>query len=425
MLTLIFALCLALGVSFVCSFVEAGLLSLTPANVAGLAASSPSTGRIWQEFKQDIGKPISVILMLNTTAHTIGAAVAGAKVGELWGDQYLWIFSLVFTFLMLQYTEILPKTLGVRYRLLLAEYGAKPLYWAVRALSPVIRLIHLINRPFEPKAQEGEGEGANAVQEIAALAAEARIAHRIGSRQERIIATASQLDGISARQVMIPVEQVMFLSTHNTIQEAFLMAHVDLHTRYPVRDGDIPERIVGYVNFKELVYFMSTNPRNPSLLGIIRPINFISPDTTARELMRMFVEQYNHMMVVRESTGPAIGIVTLEDVIEEMVGEIEDEFDRLPQYVHVLAGGTVLAGGGARMQEIAARLDETLPAGVTEEETVSVWMAARLGDGFARGDCVKLGKYEFSIRRIKRGRVFDVSILEQGSLGSNPANNSA
>ncbi len=407
--TLIFGICLALGVSFVCSFIEAGLLSLTPSDVAALNQEAPREGKIWYTFKQNIGRPISVILLLNTSAHTIGAAVAGAKFGKLYGDHSLWVFSLVFTYVMLQYTEILPKTLGVRFRMFMARTVALPLDWSVRILSPVIRLIHWINRPFEKKTSQHASQGSDTISEITSLAAMARMSKEIGRRQERIIFSATHLAGITAQGVMIPVDQVMFLSTKNTIQEAFLMAHVDLHTRYPVMEGENLTDIVGYINFKELVYFMSTNPNNPSLSGIIRPLTFVQPETNASDLLKLFVDQHNHMVVVREDGGPALGIVTVEDVLEEFVGEIEDEFDRLPQYVHRLEGGVWLAGGGAAMDAISSQIG--LPLG-RPGELLNEWLSSRLPQGFTRGSAIREGKYEFAVRRIKRGKIFDAAISD-------------
>ncbi|MCD8140370.1 MAG: CNNM domain-containing protein [Planctomycetaceae bacterium] len=408
MTTLLLAMGLALGVSFMCSFIEAALLSLTPANVADLNKTDPVAGTIWQGFKSDIGRPISVILLLNTTAHTIGASVAGAKWSELFGDRSLWVFSLAFTFLMLQYTEILPKTLGVRFRVAFAKTGGRPLALAVRICSPIISLIHLINRPFEVSKKPGE-ESANTISEIDSLASLARVNNLIGRQQEKIISSATHLAGTTARQVMIPLDQVTVLEATATIHEAFLIAHQDLHTRYPVRDSDNPQRLAGYVNFKELVYFMSTNPNNPSFLGIIRPLNCVAPETNASELLKLFVDQHNHMVVVEEE-GRSLGIVTVEDVIEELVGDIEDEFDRLPQVVHSLAGGVWIVGGGVPMAEVSHRIGEEFGSG---EEILADWLAGEVGPAAKPGEYVRKGRYEFAVRRIKRGHIFDATITDR------------
>ena len=123
----LFSIGFALIISFLCSLMEAALLSLTPSQVAELSQKHPRAGEIWRGFKKRIDRPIAVILILNTTAHTIGASVAGAQFSELWGDGWIWAFSIAFTLVMLQVTEILPKTLGVRLAESLAPWMARPL----------------------------------------------------------------------------------------------------------------------------------------------------------------------------------------------------------------------------------------------------------------------------------------------------------
>ena len=155
MVLLLASVSFALLISALCSLMEATLLSLTPTQVAGIATRRPQLGRIWKELKEPIDRPISVILIINTTAHTIGATVAGAEFDKLYGDRWIWIFSLVFTGLMLQFTEILPKTLGVRYGQQIAIWIGRPLRTLVVAFHPVIQMVRWINRPFERSAANG------------------------------------------------------------------------------------------------------------------------------------------------------------------------------------------------------------------------------------------------------------------------------
>jgi CBS domain containing-hemolysin-like protein len=125
---------LALSISALCSLMEAALLSLSPSQVASISERWPRTGAIWQGFKANIERPIAAILILNTASHTVGASVAGAEFDQLFGNEWIWAFSLVFTFLMLQFTEILPKGVGVRYNRQVA-------LWIARPLSVLIQLI--------------------------------------------------------------------------------------------------------------------------------------------------------------------------------------------------------------------------------------------------------------------------------------------
>jgi len=404
MVLFIVSVLVALGVSFLCSLMEAALLSLTPSQVAEIAAKRPGMGAIWQKFKANIERPIAIILILNTAAHTIGASVAGAQFADMFHGHWIWIFSLTFTFLMLQFTEILPKTLGVRFNRELACLIGRPLNAAVSTFTPLLRMVHWINRLFEVKKPTAQTA---TVDEIAALASMARLSNQISTHQEHIIKSASRLSRMRVGQVMIPVEHVSFLSTSQSLPEALVAAHTDAHTRFPVIDGNDRNRIVGYVNFKEMIYFMCTNPNDPSLRGIVRPVHFVAPEESAANLMTMFIEQHIHMAIVRDKSSKTLGLVTLEDLMEELVGDLTDEFDRLPKMFHSLSGGTWMIGGGIPVADMAQRLDVQLsePQGL-----VSDWLMKRLPGTPKPGDVHREAGVEFGVRRIRRGRIFEVSV---------------
>ncbi|MCF0235070.1 MAG: DUF21 domain-containing protein, partial [Thermoguttaceae bacterium] len=156
----------ALCISGLCSVAESVLLSLTSAQIEEIRGRNPKIGEIWAKFKEDLSAPITSILAINTTAHTVGASVAGAAFANIFGDGWLWVFSLVFTFLMLQYTEILPKTLGVRYNMQCARWVARPLDFATRRGAWIIRLIQAFNRPFEGNAEKTAKTGDDFAKEI-------------------------------------------------------------------------------------------------------------------------------------------------------------------------------------------------------------------------------------------------------------------
>jgi CBS domain containing-hemolysin-like protein len=404
----IVAVSVALSVSAACSLMEAALLSLTPSQVAQINSRHPRIGAIWQRFKENIERPIAVILILNTAAHTIGASIAGAEFDTLFGSRWIFVFSLIFTYLMLQFTEILPKTLGVRYNREIAVVVAQPLSVLIRILRPMLTVIHWVNRPFEGRRVAGESRAT--VEEIAALASMARLANQITSHQERIIRGAMRLSRLRVREVMIPVEHVSFLSTGMGIADALVIAHLEAHTRFPVcRDGDVTQ-VIGYVNFKEMIYFMRTNPNDSSLEGIIRPLHYAALEDSAADLLRLFVEQHIHIALVRNSRGETLGIVALEDLVEELVGEIEDEFDRLPRLLHPLSGGTWMVGGGVRISEVNTRLGTALDH---DQETLSAWLHRHLGDAPKPGEVIQVAGAHFTVRRVRRGRVFEAMVSRQ------------
>jgi putative hemolysin len=409
----------ALGISFLCSLLEAMVLSLRPSQIAQISTRRPKLGAVWQGFKRRIERPIAVILVLNTAAHTIGATFAGAEFQEVFGDEYIVLFSLVFTYVMLQFTEILPKTLGVHYNRQLAVVAAWPLEIMARAFAPLLWLIHLINRPFEGFRKRQAADVT--LEEISALAGLARLTNLIGSHQERIIRGASRLSHLEVREVMIPVEQVTFLSNTQPLSEAIIAAHMDPHTRFPICDGGDRDRVLGYVNFKEMIYRARTNPADHSLLGIIRPVHFVDPAEPATDLLKAFIDQHEHMAIVRGPDGKTLGLVTLEDVVEELVGELEDEFDRLPRMCHALTGGTWMVGGGLPVKELANRLSLNLP---DTTGTTSAWLIRRFGHVPQLNETLAEGGVEFTVRRTRRGKIFEVSVTRpsprEAAIGVKP-----
>lgn len=404
MIVFLVSVCVALFVSAICSLMEATLLSLTPSQVADMSQKHPKMGAVWHGFKKNIERPISVILVLNTAAHTIGASVAGAQFDELFGQEWIWLFSLLFTFAMLQFTEILPKTFGVRYNMQTSLVITRPLQVLIVIFNPLLKLIHWINRPFEGRRKDGQAYAT--LEEISALAGLARLSNQIGSHQERIIKGASRLSRMPVEQLMIPVDQVAFLSTSQSLTQAILAAHIDSHTRFPVIEADDRDHVLGYVNFKEMIYFMRTNPKNPSLSGIIRPVHFVSPETSASDLLRVFVDQHVHMAIVKEE-GQTLGLVTFEDLVEELVGEIEDEFDRLPRLLHPLSGGIWMIGGGVAVAEVQKCLGIELP---TAQGTVAAWLGSQCQDLPKAGQILKVGDAEFLVRRVRRGKIFEAAV---------------
>jgi CBS domain containing-hemolysin-like protein len=131
---------------------EAAILSVTPSQLADLRQKSPRVGEVVAALKREIDKPLAVILILNTAAHTIGAAIAGASFQSLFAGAYMGLFSLAFTLIMVQYTELLPKTLGVRFNTRILLVTARPLSIAAILFSPLIKLTKWFNRPFERRA---------------------------------------------------------------------------------------------------------------------------------------------------------------------------------------------------------------------------------------------------------------------------------
>ncbi len=353
----------ALCVSALCSLAESVLLSLSRGQIAEIKEKNARIGEIWEKFKKNVDAPITSILAVNTAAHTIGASLAGAAFAQEFGDSKLWIFSVIFTFLMLQYTEILPKTLGVRYNKRFAFWVARPLWFATKFGAPVIKFIRLCNKPFEPRGSAGDA--LSSVQELKYLTNAAQEAEQLDEEQAEVIREALDLNVTFVRQIMRPIEKARFIEAEATLEEATLKAIEDGHTRFPVveKDGEIKR----YVNVKELARGVVEKRENNAtdfeivkVKDIARELLIVSPDEVASKVLSSFVDKSQHIALVRdEKTGENVGILTLEDLVEELLGEIKDEFDGHNR-VDVVAEG-LACGAGCKIARIIEEIKKLYP----------------------------------------------------------------
>ncbi|MDO4570312.1 MAG: hemolysin family protein [Planctomycetia bacterium] len=403
------SLSIALAISFLCSLCEAALLSLTPGQLEEIGKKNPSKGRIWRKYRENVEEPIAAILILNTSAHTIGATVAGASFTQIVGGNslYVTIFSIVFTYLMLQYTEILPKTLGVRYNVRFALLFTRTIRTLVGILRPVIYFIHLVNRPFESRGVPKDSP----LNELIALVRFVGMSKLINKTQVKIVEEASRLRSRTAREIMIPVEQIAFLSTTQNNAQALVVAHLDPHTRFPLLENGDVNKVVGYVNLKELVSSIHTRSDNSSLRSIARKVHFIPETEPLTEVLLAFVNQHAHIAIVRDENQNTVGLITIEDILEELVGDLEDEFDRrLPKFIDTQDENILQVGGGAKVSDILAELGLQGDS-VPPNQTLSQWILAKCGGVPAPNTKVYFYQKEVVVRRIRRDQVFDATIF--------------
>ena len=202
------------------------------------------------------------------------------------------------------------------------------------------------------------------------------------------------------------------LSLSNSMADSLVAAHLDMHTRFPVtaRTGD-PQGIVGYVNFKDIVAQLRLSPHEPSLRGILRPLTSLADSLPIASCLERMIREHTHIALVRESSEKVLGMITLEDIIEELVGEIHDEYDRLP--AHVLASGSAwVVGGGTTipaLQELTGiNLTADLPR--ADVRTLSEWVAGHLGRPVRGGDLIQRNRLRVLVRKVRRQQVLEAQI---------------
>jgi CBS domain containing-hemolysin-like protein len=314
----------ALIVSAMCSIFEAALYSVPVSHIEVLTKSGKRSGRLLKKLKTEIHRPITAILTLNTVANTMGAAVAGASAAAFFGEQYLALFSVFFTVAILLFSEILPKTMGVAYCRTIAPVIAFPLEGLVRLLSPVIWLIQSITRLIPTKGEEL----LISAEEIQATVALSRASGKIDLQQEKTISNILALREKTVRQAMTPRTVTFSLSEHLTVGEAMqLKDKWNLHSRAPVYDAD-PDDVVGIVLSKEILLSASEGKDHLRLAELMHPVHFVPESAPLNKILMDFFEKRSHLFVVVDEYGSVTGVISLEDIIEEIMGqEIMDESD--------------------------------------------------------------------------------------------------
>jgi putative hemolysin len=324
MQTFIAAVSTALIVSFICSIFESVLLSINTAEVESLAASGARAGRLMRRFKERIDVPIAAILIVNTIAHTIGAAVAGASYQNVFDPGTLWIFSIVFTVTVLLFTEIIPKTLGVTHALRLATPVAYGIQAMIVVLKPAVAVTEKISTLLRGKTDKP----VTSIEEIRLLAQLGRIEGAVGPRTAGIIVGATQLRELRADDVMLPRQQVVYLSGTESTETIVARIRESRHSRFPFTPTESIEQFTGVVLAKELLLQLEqSETREIDWPGLVREALIVPEAQPLNMLLKTFQEAEKHLALVVDEYGQCKGIVTIEDVLEEIVGDIVDESD--------------------------------------------------------------------------------------------------
>lgn len=321
---LISAALFSLVCSFFCSLAEAGLYSVPLAHIRHQAESGSRVGQVLLGFKENIGEPISAILVLNTVANILGATVVGAEAAAIWGSYGVVLVSASFTILLLVFSEILPKILGAVYAKQVSRMTAYPLLLVVKALSPLMKFVENVTAYFNERNQQPKVSEEEVVQ-MANLGAEEGT---IGQFEEKVITNVISLDKTTVREVLTPRVNVFRLDESLKLGDVAEQIEAWTHSRIPVHSLEDPDHLTGYVRQRDVYRAMMAGQNQVSLKDLARPITTVPELKTVDKLLHEMFEKHEHICAVADEHGALAGIVTLEDILEEIVGrEIIDEYD--------------------------------------------------------------------------------------------------
>jgi len=315
---------IVLIVSSLCSVTEAGFLAIRTPYIRELQAGGSRAGATLAEFKRNMERPISAILIINTVAHTAGAAVAGAQAQALFGEGAVFWFSLWFTLAVLFLSEIIPKVIGVAYSRPVARALALPWAFLITALSPVIWLTDHVSRWLQP----GEAALVAPEEEVKQFAMMSAEEGSITPYEAQLVHNVLHLDRVMVRDIMTPRPVVAKLPADMTLRDAAERATELTFSRIPVYAEDDPEIWQGVVFARDILAGLADDRFDTRVGELSSPISFVSEKTPGHVLLKTILQRRTHLLGVFDDYGDITGIVTLEDVLESLIGEeIVDESD--------------------------------------------------------------------------------------------------
>jgi putative hemolysin len=385
-------------------------------------------------MKTSVESSLAVIQLGITLVGIIAAAIGGKgaekSIEPLLRDQgfsglaaefiAVAIVVLPLTLLTIVFGELLPKVFALRNKEWICLTLSPAIEWFSTTVWPIVwlleRSVTLIIRLGERHAKQKTSTEQRAdeatLQELRAVASLARTSRLIGIREESIIVNAARLSTTTLSAIMLPAQFISMLNIDDSPANALVAGHHDMHTRFPVteRPND-PRAIVGYVNFKDIVAAMKMSPVEPDLRGILRPIPRLREDLTVATSLEKLTHERVHIALVTDAQDQVAGMLTLEDILEELIGEIHDEYDRLPSHI-TSAGKAWIIGGSASLERVRqlTGLDLTSDDITPRPVNVNDWVIARLGHPVRGGEMVQGNGVRAVVRKVRRQNVLEALI---------------
>ncbi len=414
---------------------EIALASISFARLQSLADANRKGAKAAQYMKKNLEGSLAGIQLGITLAGAIAAAVGGAgaeeniapAVQEALGvssatAEVLAIALVVapLTVVTIIFGELIPKVFAIRNKELVCLRLSPPMMWFVFAVWPVVWVLEKtvtglmklgerrLKKPNEPESKTEAAE----LQELRASVALARTSRLIGPQEEKIILGAAALSHRPIRDAMLPATAISMLNADATLSDALVAAHLDMHTRFPLteRPGDA-QGIIGYVNFKDIVALLRLSPTDPTLRAVMRAIPDLPDDLPVATGLERMIRDRTHIALVRDRARTILGMITLEDILEELVGDIEDEFDHLPMHASRSGAGWVVGGGlaPARLRELSGielpPVDSAAPV-----KHVSDWVTAQTGGAVHGGEVVNRDSVRVVVRKVRRQKVLEAQV---------------
>lgn len=314
--------------SFICSMCEASFYAVTPTRVEALRNAKVAGSQKLSELRVRMDESIAAILTVNSITQTVGAAWAGALVAESYGNRWLGVFATVFALTMLMLTEIVPKSLGVAWSSVVAPRMAWLIQVMIWIAWPVVKVSTILTRWVTRRAP-GQLPTEEELIVMADLAADEGA---ILPEEQRWVRNVLRLNNVTARELMTPHSAVHSLPADLPLNPLQLRVEEWIHSRLPVTEVDRPNRVVGLVQRRVVFDHLMRGERSKTLRDLMRPAMFVPDKLLGHRLLDGFISERQHLAIVTDQSGAMIGVVSLEDVLEYLLGRpIVGEHDAHPK----------------------------------------------------------------------------------------------
>lgn len=319
------------------------------------------------------------------------------------------------SFITIVFAELTPKTFAIKNKEFVTLKFSPVMRVLYSILSPIVHIMEALVRFFtqkplsskKPDPKEAQQAAMTDLRTAAAIASSSRL---FGKTEEKIVLSSAMFCIRKIREIQVPLDQVYMLDAGDSIADTFVKAHLDMHTRFPVRENpQDPQSIIGYLNFKDIFLSTKMSSGSPtSARSIVRPMLRLEADTLISTALEKLMKSKQHICLVTEG-DKITGILTLEDIFEEMVGEIEDEYDFFPAYIRPI-GSSLVASAAAKMTDVFTQLGVPVPADVPPTVTVLQWTEKKLGRELDKNDKLKADGILVDPRKFRRHKLMEVLV---------------
>jgi putative hemolysin len=421
---------------------EMALASVSRARIEVLIQNKRRGSHQAAYMKERLEGSLAVIQLGITLAGAIAAATGGAAVDEWlapWLVQRfgfstgvsdflaLVLFVIPLSAMTIVFAELVPKMIGIDHKEGVVLTLSPVMKVAARIFHPVVFVFEAVVKALMRVGQRRWStspprEDRSGLLELRAATTMARSTRIIGPLEERIVMSAVQLSTRTVADAMVPERDIMTIPAHASLMDALIEAHLHMHTRYPVctKPGDV-QSISGYVTFKDIVTSLKVDPGGSGLQGIIRPIRRIPFNTTLAQTLTDMIRDRVHIALATGGDS-VLGLIAMEDIVEELVGDIRDEYDRLPAHLNAIGEGW-LVGGGVTIGDLEKAMGGSVWADIDRKWTLADWVDRTRELSPRSGDKIESGGIVVLVRKARRNRVAEAvvrpaQVQSAGSSGS-------